>query len=145
MTHVINMILDLEKMEHHSVQLQIAPHAFNRWVEEGIEDFVSEGKERGVKVVFEPDTRITPVEFDSRKCDIVLNNLIMNALKHSPENSTITIRTRMDEEKQQIYPGKKINLGMEREKQQIYPGEKINLGMEQEKQEILNIDPDYIL
>lgn len=102
MTHVINMVLDLEKMEHHSVQLQIAPHAFNRWVEEGIEDFVSEGKERGVKVVFEPDTRITPVEFDSRKCDIVLNNLIMNALKHSPENSTITIRTRMDEEKQQV-------------------------------------------
>ena len=36
----------------------------------------------------------------------------------------------MEREKQQIYPGEKINLGMEREKQEIYPSEKKIMGMD---------------
>ena len=31
--------------------------------------------------------------FDKHKCEIVLTNLLINALKHSPENSEIIIRT----------------------------------------------------
>ena len=96
MTNVINMVLDLEKMERKAVRLQLQPHPFNPWVEECMKDYVSEGAERGVKVVFVPDTRISVVDFDLRKCDIVLNNLLINALKHSPEGTTITVRTELD-------------------------------------------------
>ncbi|MDD6836115.1 MAG: response regulator, partial [bacterium] len=71
---------------------------FNAWVEEGIRDFVSEGEERGVRVVLDADKRITMVPFDIRKCDIVLNNLVMNALKHSPTGTTMTVRTLLEKD-----------------------------------------------
>ncbi|MDD6891399.1 MAG: response regulator [Bacteroidales bacterium] len=95
MTNIINMVLDLEKMEHKSVQLQVQAHPFNAWVEEGMRDFISEGRERSVNVDFVPDERIQNVDFDINKCDIVLNNLLINALKHSPKNTTITVRTQL--------------------------------------------------
>lgn len=101
MTNIINMVLDLEKMERSSVQLQLRPHPFNDWVKEGMRDFVSEGEERGIRVEFDPDPLIDSIQFDIRKCDIVLNNLLINALKHSPKGSTITVRTRLDAATQQ--------------------------------------------
>lgn len=101
MTNIINMVLDLEKMERSSVQLQLRPHPFNDWVKEGMRDFVSEGEERGIRVEFDSDPLIGTILFDIRKCDIVLNNLLINALKHSPEGTTITVRTRLDAATQQ--------------------------------------------
>lgn len=97
MTDIINMVLDLEKMEHKTVRLKMQAHPFNAWVEDCMKDFVSEGKERGIRVVFEGDKHIGTVDFDQRKCDIVLNNLLINALNHSPEGSTVTVRTQLDE------------------------------------------------
>ncbi|MGM9760055.1 MAG: response regulator [Parabacteroides sp.] len=93
MTDIINMVLDLEKMERKAVKIHIQPHPLNKWIEEGIHDFVLEGEERQVKVVFEPDKRIDKIPFDISKCDIVLNNLVMNALKHSPEGTTLTVKS----------------------------------------------------
>ena len=96
MTHIINMVLDLEKMERKTVKLQMQPHPFNTWVANQMKDFVSEGEERSVQVVFQPDGRIDTVPFDCNKCEIVLNNLLMNALKHSPANTTLTVKTLLD-------------------------------------------------
>ena len=101
MRDIINMVLDLEKMERKSVQLQFLPHPFNKWVEDNMKDFVIEGKERGIQVVLEADARIKQVDFDIQKCDIVLNNLLINALKHSPQQTTITVKTELDTEHKQ--------------------------------------------
>ena len=101
MRDIINMVLDLEKMERKTVQLQFSRHPFNKWVEENMKDFVNEGEERGIQVVLQADTRINQVDFDIQKCDIVLNNLLINALKHSPENTTITVKTELDTDHEQ--------------------------------------------
>lgn len=96
MRNVINMVLDLEKMEQENVRLHLLPHPFNQWIKDCMSDFESEGQERGVRVVLQADDRIEKVVFDLQKCDIVLHNLLINALKHSPKNTTITVRTILD-------------------------------------------------
>ena len=96
MRNVINMVLDLEKMEQENVRLHLLPHPFNQWIKDCMSDFESEGQERGVRVVLQADDRIEKVVFDLQKCDIVLHNLLINALKHSPKNTTITVRTVLD-------------------------------------------------
>lgn len=96
MRNVINMVLDLEKMERKNMRLHLSPHPFNQWMKDSVRDFVSEGQERGVRVVLQADTRIEKVVFDLQKCEIVLHNLLINALKHSPKNTTITVRTILD-------------------------------------------------
>ena len=96
MRDVINMVVDLEKMEQKNMRLHLSPHPFNEWIKENLRDFECEGRERGVKVVLYVDDRIDKVVFDLQKCEIVLRNLLIHALHHSPQGSTVTVKTQWD-------------------------------------------------
>ena len=47
----------------------------------------------GRKIDYQLDDSIKEVVFDKGMCTIVVTNLLTNALKHSPKNTTVTIRT----------------------------------------------------
>lgn len=46
MKNLINMVLDVRKMEVGESKLLIQPHPLNEWIEHVSQDFVSEGKQR---------------------------------------------------------------------------------------------------
>ena len=98
MKDLINMVLDLRKMEEGKDHLKIESIDFNRWILETTEDIAHEEHSVGIALVFDLDESIGNVEFDKRKCDTVLTNILMNAVKHSKSGDTITIRTRLTEE-----------------------------------------------
>ena len=98
MKDLINMVLDLRKMEEGRDHLKIESIDFNRWILETTEDIAHEEHSVGIALVFDLDESIGNVEFDKRKCDTVLTNILMNAVKHSKSGDTITIRTRLTEE-----------------------------------------------
>lgn len=58
--------------------------------------------ERGIEIRIEPDPRMGERCFDAEKCMIVLSNLLINALKHSPDNSPIIVRTEYAERQERI-------------------------------------------
>lgn len=91
MKALINMVLDVRKMEVGETKLHIQPHQLNQWIEQVSQDFVKEGEAEHVHIGYQLDPRITEVSFDPNKCEIVLSNLLVNALKHSPQNTTITV------------------------------------------------------
>ncbi len=93
MKELINMVLALRKMEMGTTTLQPKVRDLNRWVRDVVEDFSLAADERGIEIRIEPDPRMGERCFDSEKCMIVLSNLLINALKHSPDNSPITVRT----------------------------------------------------
>ena len=93
MKKMLNMVLNLRKMEMTSVQLNTALYPLNEWIKEVGNDFNYEIKEKEVTIKYELDNNISTVEFDKEKHLIIITNLIINALKHSPQGSTITIRT----------------------------------------------------
>lgn len=95
MRDLLNMVLDLRKMEVGVSKLQIFPQRLNDWVREVSADFVSEGEAKGVEIRYQLDERIGEVSFDKDKCEIILTNLLINALKHSPESTRIMIRTEL--------------------------------------------------
>ena len=43
MKNLINMVLDVRKMEVGESKLQIQPYALNQWIEHVSQDFISEG------------------------------------------------------------------------------------------------------
>ena len=98
MKDLINMVLDLRKMEEGKDHLKIESIDFNRWILETTEDIAHEENSVGIALVFDLDESIGMVEFDKRKCDTVLTNILMNAVKHSKSGDTIIIRTRLTEE-----------------------------------------------
>ncbi len=95
MSSLINMVLDVRKMEVGEAKLRIQPYPFNEWVEHVSKDFVSEGEAEQVDITHRFDPQIGLVSFDRDKCEIVLSNLLVNALKHSPQHSSIVIVTEM--------------------------------------------------
>ena len=99
MKSLINMVLDVRKMEVGETKVQLQPYPLNTWIRQATQDFIIEGEAEQVHIRYLLDETIGQVSFDKGKCETVLNNLLMNALKHSPNYTTITIATERPETK----------------------------------------------
>lgn len=95
MKNLINMVLDVRKMEVGESKLQIQPYALNQWIEHVSQDFISEGEAKNVCIRYQLDPHIDTVSFDKDKCEIILSNLLINALKHSPQDAEIIITSEL--------------------------------------------------
>ena len=95
MKNLINMVLDVRKMEVGESKLQIHPYALNQWIEHVSQDFISEGEAKNVCIRYQLDPHIDTVSFDKDKCEIILSNLLINALKHSPQDAEIIITSEL--------------------------------------------------
>lgn len=98
MKDLLNMVLDLRKMEVGKSSLKIESVRINDWLTAAVEDMKNEGKEVGISIRMETDSRLEMVELDRQKCDTVVTNILMNAIKHSTAGDTITIRTELTDE-----------------------------------------------
>ena len=94
---LLDMVLDLRKFEEGKSGLRIEKTDFNQWVGNTIDDIIKEEDAEGIMIDIEPDTNVKEVEFDLRKCETILMNILMNAVKHSTKGSHIHIRTSRQE------------------------------------------------
>lgn len=99
MKSIIDMVLDVRKLEEGNDMLHILPHSLNKWVRDVGEKFVGEYNMKGIKLEYELDEQIKDVPFDKNKCEFVLSNFLMNALKFSESNTTTTLITTLSDEK----------------------------------------------
>lgn len=95
MTGLLNMVLDLRKMETGNDKLNIERQEFNRWILETAEDIVNEEMSEDISISFDLSQDIKEVDFDKKKCETVLLNILMNAIKHSKSGDRITVRTEL--------------------------------------------------
>lgn len=102
MRSIINMVLDMRRMEVGYEALHMLPHPFNPWVESVVDDFTQEFKAKKINLIFRPDERLDEISFDKEKCEIVLSNLLMNALKFSDEGTTVSVSTEQRYERVRI-------------------------------------------
>ncbi|WP_455584725.1 hybrid sensor histidine kinase/response regulator transcription factor [Bacteroides sp.] len=102
MKDLLNMVLEVRKMEVGVSKLQIHPESLNNWIQDISQDFAGEAQGQNVCIRCQLDERITEVGFDKEKCEIILTNLLINALKHSPEGSEIQIRSELLPDQQRV-------------------------------------------
>lgn len=93
MKNLLDMVLDLRKMEVGQSGLKMEKADFNEWVSTLVEDIVKEEGAEGILISTELDPAIGLVDFDGRKCETVLLNILMNAIKHSSKGERIVIST----------------------------------------------------
>ena len=93
MRSLLDMVLDLRKMEVEGNRMKVEEVDFNSWIAESADDIVNEEKAEGISIRYEFDPAVTTAQIDKVKCDIVLMNILINAIKHSSAGETITIRT----------------------------------------------------
>lgn len=89
----LNTLLDLSRAENGTTHLALAPIALKTAVARAAKLYSSSAAAKDVKIVIENDTANYPeILADLVRLDEVLNNLVSNAVKHSPRGGEIKLR-----------------------------------------------------
>ena len=103
MKDIINIVLDTRKMEVGQEVLHISSHPLHKWIQEVAETFQTASKAKEIEITYDFDDSIQSIAYDDTKCKVVLSNLIMNALKYSPNQTRIVIKTIRTNESIQLH------------------------------------------
>lgn len=93
MKNLVNMILDFQYMGSKLESLHLEPIRLNQWIRDIGNNFQTEYTANNILIEFHLTPEIDIISLDKLKCEIVLSNLLSNALKYSNPNSTVTIST----------------------------------------------------
>lgn len=99
MKDLINMVLDVRKLEVGKGKLNLQEYQLNDWIKEVGSDFADENE--GL-IEYDLDLQINKVPFDKDKCWTILSNLLINAFKHTPQEKKITVRTQLTTDRQHV-------------------------------------------
>ena len=92
---LVNNLLDMTRIEAGALSVTPKPTDLNVLVEEAKTAFLRRGERNTVDVDLDPDLPL--IEADARRIAQVLNNLLSNASKYSPETSTIGVTALWDD------------------------------------------------
>ena len=93
LSEMVTSLIDLSRIEYGDLKFVIEPIIINEVIETVISSFQSKAKRKNIDLVFNRQSDIE-VQSDTKAIERVLNNLIDNAFKYSPETSLIEIRAR---------------------------------------------------
>lgn len=102
MKKLLNMVLDVRKMEVGQSTLDVEEVELNDWIKQLITDFELEAGERGISIHYQPNEEVTRLCFDKEKCTTILTNLLINAIKYSPDNGQITLSASLADDESRI-------------------------------------------
>ncbi|MCH5224905.1 MAG: substrate-binding domain-containing protein [Muribaculaceae bacterium] len=94
---LINQILDFRKFENDRLELSLTEVDFNKAIEGWMESFYAVAKKRDIRLALESPDYDVVLALDPEKIESVFFNLISNALKYSPDNSSITVKYFIEE------------------------------------------------
>jgi signal transduction histidine kinase len=95
--HYITSILNLSRIESQEVLLNRKSNDINRVIEEALKRLLPLATHRGISIQKELEPLFS-VEFDEDLIRQVITNLIDNAIKYSPSPSTVTVRSREEDD-----------------------------------------------
>jgi signal transduction histidine kinase len=91
---LVNSLLDLPRLEHRKMPVQTQEVSVDELVNNSLAVVALWAAQNRVNIVYEPDPQVSTVIADPDITTRVLVNLLSNALKYSPPDTTITIRVR---------------------------------------------------
>ena len=95
MKNILNMVLDLRKMEVGKNRLELKSTDTEEWIRNTAGDMIDEEKSEGIEISVEVNPGTESIIIDRRKCETVLTNILMNAIKHSKAGDHIRIWTEL--------------------------------------------------
>lgn len=93
LSEMVTSLIDLSRIEYGELKFVIEKIVLNQIIESVVLAYKNKAKRKNIQVVFEPQSDVT-VNSDAKAIERVLNNLLDNAFKYSPENSIIQINLR---------------------------------------------------
>ncbi|MEO6326276.1 MAG: response regulator, partial [Thermoanaerobaculia bacterium] len=94
LTKTINMLLDFSRMELGRVAIRPAPFQIGRLIAQVVSGIESEARKRKIRLEMRVDRDLKPVDGDRDRLTQVLENLVTNALKFTPEGGQVEVAAR---------------------------------------------------
>ena len=82
MKNILNMVLDLRKMEVGKNSLNLEPTDTLDWINSVTGDMIDEERSEGIEISVAVSPGTEYIIIDRQKCETVLTNILMNAIKH---------------------------------------------------------------
>ena len=93
LSEMVTSLIDLSRIEYGELKFVIEKIVLNQIIESVVLAFKNKAKRKNIQVEFEHKSDVI-VSSDAKAIERVLNNLLDNAFKYSPENSVIEINLR---------------------------------------------------
>lgn len=94
LSRLINEVLDFQKLAANKMKFDIQETDHREVVKDAYGTMLPYAKKKGVNLSIELDDNVPKARFDSDKIIQVLTNLVSNAIKSTPENGRVSVRTR---------------------------------------------------
>jgi two-component system sensor histidine kinase ResE len=98
MSRLVNDLLDLARMEAGYIQLDVQPENLLKLEDKVVRKFGGVAKEQGVNVQLDWQAADSTFYFDVDRIEQVLTNLVDNAIRHTGQGGTVTLRTFIQDE-----------------------------------------------
>lgn len=95
MRTLILTVLSAHKIEEGSATLDAEPTDYNAWVESIIQNFDDEAQIHNINLKRSMHPAVGKVNIDAMKLENVLTNIMINAFKHSPNDTEIEVGTKI--------------------------------------------------
>lgn len=97
LSSLVNDILDVSKLEGGKLALSITESDINALLDEVIKDNTTYASQFKVRLELKRDLTTETINTDAMRLKQIFNNLISNAIKHSPERGSVVIHATNDE------------------------------------------------
>ena len=97
MLRLINNMLDLARAESGDVSVNLLQDNFVSFCESQIEAWTYFSKTKDIEVIFQASEKLILMDFDDRKMEQIISNLMSNAVKFTPAGGTITVTAKEEE------------------------------------------------
>lgn len=97
MSRLVAELLDLAKMESGNIELNITKITLQPYLTRVMRKFQNMAKEQKIELSLELHDPLPEVHWDEDKVEQILTNLISNAIRHTPENGRVTLKTFWDQ------------------------------------------------
>ena len=93
---LIDDLFQMAQLDAGGIPLEIAESSLSDLISDTLESFSELAARRGVTLEGSADTNVDPVLMDTQRIGRVLNNLIGNALRHTPPGGRVEVRARRE-------------------------------------------------
>jgi signal transduction histidine kinase/DNA-binding response OmpR family regulator/ligand-binding sensor domain-containing protein len=101
---LVNQLLDLAKLEDGSMKVELRRGDFAEAVRETYQSFLPLAEKRGVELSLSIAADVSYLDFDAQKVELILNNLLSNALKFTPEGGKVSVEVRRNSVRTPVLP-----------------------------------------
>lgn len=95
MVTLVNDLLNVSRVETGALAIDAIPTDYNKLVESVIDELRPQMEKKKIKCVFEKSKSLKKIMLDPKLLHQVISNIIDNAVKYSPQKTTVTVKLRI--------------------------------------------------